>query len=134
MGRRCSECRKSFVAAPSARTTQRVCGTTCRARRDRKLARGRRRAELVDARVDERARQQRRRERRAAGKCHAPPSARKPSELQVEILQSVDRALTLSRATLAVELRELMKERDRSPGNRRHVSRGSLEMQAAEIA
>ena len=46
----------------------------------------------------------------------------------------VDKALTLSRATLAVEPRELMKERDRSPGNRWHVSRGSLEMQTAEIA
>jgi hypothetical protein len=43
MPRRCSECRKTISPAPSASATQRVCSAACRAVRDRKLARARRR-------------------------------------------------------------------------------------------
>jgi hypothetical protein len=54
--------------------------------------------------VDERERQRRCRERRREGACHAPPSAPKPAEIKAEVLQSWDRVVALSRATLARRL------------------------------
>lgn len=102
--RRCAECRKTFTHAPSARSTQRVCGKACRAARDRRLARARRRRDLDDARADERERQQASRKARLAAGCHAPPSARKcPLSLR-EVRQFADRALARSRATLVRDL------------------------------
>lgn len=54
---RCSECRRTFVPARSARNHQLVCGPDCRAKRRRRLARRRRSEEVQDYRVDERERQ-----------------------------------------------------------------------------
>ena len=80
--------------------TQRVCGEDCRKARRRKLAR-RRRARCPQAfRVDERLRQQARRDGLREGGCHAPPSVSKLPELREEIREMVDEALELSRATL----------------------------------
>jgi hypothetical protein len=110
--RRCTECRCSFAPSPRALQTQLVCGPACRATRDRKLARARRRREIDDYRADERQRQQTRRNARAKARaaeeppaCHAPPSASKPSDLPDKIIQFVDRALDASRATLLRDLR-----------------------------
>lgn len=105
--RRCAECRKTFTPARSARRSQRVCGKACRERRDRKLARARRRLDLDDARIDDRDRQRARREHLAA-KCHAPPSARKCPLSPKEVRQFVDRALTRSRATLVRDFRVIL--------------------------
>jgi len=106
--RRCAECRKTFTPAPSARTTQRVCGHGCRAARDRRLARARRRRALEDARADERERQRAHRERAAAAGCHAPPSAGKLAYSREEVGRFVDRAFALSRATLIRDLRGIL--------------------------
>jgi hypothetical protein len=54
--RRCTECRCSFTPSPRALATQRVCGSECRAARDRKLARKRRREDLDAYREDEQLR------------------------------------------------------------------------------
>ena len=109
MGRRCSECRKSFEAARSAAATQRVCGLVCRAKRERKFARTRRRVDLDDARAAERHRQRTSRVRRTATSgCHAVASERKVSESRDEVKRSVDRALARSRGSLAGELNEIV--------------------------
>lgn len=114
MRRRCTECRQMFTVAASARATQRVCGSACRRRRDRKLARQRRRRDLDDARADERVRQRASRVRRAdeatkaatmESGCHAPPSAAKLLLSRQEVTEFVNRALALSRATLVRDLR-----------------------------
>ena len=106
--RRCTECRKTFAPARSALITQRVCNKACRARRDRKLARARRRCDLDDARIDERDRQRARREQ-LADTCHAPPSARKCPLSPKEVRQFVDRALARSRATLVHDLQGILR-------------------------
>ena len=109
MGRRCSECRKSFEAEPSAVATQRVCGAGCGARRERKLARARRRADLDEARAAESRRQRVSRVRRVvASGCHAVPSQRKALGSREEVMRSVDRALALSRGSLAADLGEIV--------------------------
>ncbi len=59
--------------------------------------------------MDERERQRRRRERRREEGCHAPPSAPKPAEIKAEVLQSWDRAVALSRATLARRLPAILR-------------------------
>lgn len=107
MRRRCSECRCRFTPSPRAQTTQKVCGAACRAARDRKLARARRRLEIDDYRADECVRQEASRGRRARARAaevgevgHAPASASKSSELPEEIIRFVDRAVEASRATL----------------------------------
>jgi len=105
--RRCAECRKTFTPARSARSTQQVCSRACRKRRDRKLARVRRRRDLDDARIDDRARQRVRRQL-LAGKCHAPPSLRKCPLSPREVRQFVDRALARSRASLVRDLRGIL--------------------------
>src|SRR5260221_10484332 len=106
--RRCTECRTTFTAEPSARDTQRVCGERCRKARDRRLARVRRRRDRDDARADERERQRASRRARAEGGCHAPPSPRKCPLSDREVRQFVDRALDRSRATLERDLRGLL--------------------------
>jgi len=105
--RRCTECRKTFTPARSARDTQRVCSMACRKALDRKLARVRRRRDLDDARLDDCARQQARRERLAATR-HAPPSPRKCPISPKEVRQFVDRALARSRATLVRDLHGIL--------------------------
>jgi hypothetical protein len=109
MGRRCSEFRKPFEVEPSAVATQRVCGVVCRAKRDRKLARARRRDDLDDARIAERQRQRLNRVRRAAASgCHAVPSQRNDLGSLEEVWRSVDRALRLSRGSLVGDLTEIV--------------------------
>jgi hypothetical protein len=110
--RRCTECRKTFTPARSARKAQRVCGRACRSERDLRLARARRRRELDDFREDECVRQQESRQRRAAAKCHAPPSARKFWKVPQKVAEFVDRALELSRASLLRDLRRITAEID----------------------
>jgi 2-oxo-4-hydroxy-4-carboxy--5-ureidoimidazoline (OHCU) decarboxylase len=109
--KRCSECDCRFTPSPRARSTQRVCGATCRAARDRKLARLRRRRDLAGYRADDRVRQQDSRDRQTeAGKAHAdgprhaPASAPKPSESFEEVARFVHRAVEASRATLMRDL------------------------------
>lgn len=105
---RCSVCRKTVVASPSAQDRQRVCCPTCRKERDRRLARKRRRADVVKYRVEavERKRAQRARDRerqRAAltaegdraswqesGECHAPGSDDNRAALLKKIAKIVD--------------------------------------------
>ena len=106
--RRCTECRTTFAAEPSAHATQRVCGEVCRKARDRKLARVRRRRDRDDARADERERQRTSRKARAERGCHAPPSSRKSPLSNKEVRQFVDRALERSRATLVRDLRRIL--------------------------
>jgi hypothetical protein len=113
--RRCTECRKTFDPAITARDTQRVCGEVCRESRDRKLARARRRRELGDYRADERERQRTRREGLAADGCHTPPSVPKYAELPREVVEIVDRLLRVSRATLLRQIRGVF-QRGIAPG------------------
>jgi hypothetical protein len=134
--RRCAECRKTFKPAPSARATQRVCGEACRAARDQRLARARRRRDLDDARADERERQQASRTARAAAGCHTPPSPRKCLLSPQEVRQFVDRALDRSRATLVRELRgvllRFMPIAGKPEATEAPLSRGSLGAQASD--
>lgn len=102
--RRCSECRKTFVPARSARGKQCVCSPACRKARDRKLARKRRGRELEQCRADERERQRAHRARHRVVPCQAPASAHKYSISREEVGQIVDRVLALSRATLERDL------------------------------
>jgi hypothetical protein len=138
--RRCTECRCTFTPSPRALQTQRVCGPACRAARDRKLARTRRRREIDDARADERQRQKACRAARAKAHaaqdppaCHAPPSASNPSNLPDKIVQFVDRALEASRASLLRDLRRewlRLRETLAMPGP---VSRGSFAAQVPDL-
>src|SRR5436190_1272203 len=134
--RRCSECRKTFRPAPSARKTQRVCEAGCRSKRDRRLAQARRRRELAEARAEERARQQACRERRSKAGCHAAASAPKRSLTQQEVEQFVDRALELSRATLVREVRGILRRLapigGSGEGGKTAMSRASLAAQASD--
>jgi hypothetical protein len=133
--RRCTECRKTFDPAITARDTQRVCGAACRASRDRRLARARRRRELDDYRADERERQCTRRERREADGCHAPPSAPKCAELPREVVEIVDRLVRVSRATLLRQIRGFF-QRGVAPGVAKAgaMSRATLAAGQAENA
>ena len=138
--RRCTECRCSFAPSPRALQTQRVCSPACRAARDRKLARMRRRREIDDYRADERQRQQAYRDARAKARaaaeppaCHAPACASNPSNLPDKIIHFVDRALEASRASLLRDLRrEWLRLRDNvaTPGP---VSRGSFASQGPDL-
>jgi hypothetical protein len=110
--RRCSECRCTFTPSPRALTTQQVCGALCRAARNRKLARMRRRGDVDGYRADERRRQRESRATRAEARGvappddrHAPASEAKSSEAQAEIAQLVDQVVAVSRATLLRDLR-----------------------------
>ena len=123
---RCSECRKAFVPAPSARTKQLVCGKTCRRARRRKLARRRRTLHLEDSRADDRKRQRGHRVRHAAAESHELPSPLKPPISQGQIVDFVDRALALSRASLVREIGAMIEQMEPIPGNEREVSRASL--------
>jgi hypothetical protein len=88
-----------------------VCGPACRAARDRKLARRRRRDDVDGYRADELRRQRDARAARAKARGvdpprdgHAPASSAKSLEVQEEIARIVDRAVEVSRATLQRDL------------------------------
>jgi hypothetical protein len=138
--KRCTECRKTYTPTPRAKKTQRVCGEECRKKRDRKLAKARRRREIVDYRSDERERQQRRRDplhpasptspkERSAAECHAPASMRNASISLKKVEEFVDHALALSRATLMRNLREILGQKDTKAGEAWRASRMSLKEQ-----
>ena len=134
---RCAECRTTFIAEPSARDTQRVCGKVCRKARDLRLARARRRRDLDDARADERERQRTSRKARTEAGCHAPPSMRKCPLSNKEVRQFVDRALERSRATLVRDLRGILLRFVSSSGDGSTVgaamSRATLGAEASDV-
>jgi len=122
---RCSVCGTTVAASPSAGSAQRVCGKACRKKRNRMLARKRRRARLLEYRQDElkRKREQRAREKAArsaltAGQesasrqdfepCHAPGSVGNLPEVLAKADQIVDKALAMSRARLREELERMI--------------------------
>jgi hypothetical protein len=125
-----------FTPARSAETTQRVCCAACRAARDRKLARKRRRRDLEGARAEECARQQAWRQQRAAAGCHAPPSPRKCPLSAREIRLFVVRLLERSRASLTRDVRAILLRFASTPGDgptpAAAMSRATLGAQAAE--
>ena len=138
--KRCSECGRRYTPSPRARSTQRVCGAECRAARDRKLARVRRRREIDDYRADERARQQASRAARAkaptaeiGGPCHAPASASKSAKLPEEILRFVDRAVEASRATLLRGLSRSWPRLRENVATAGEVSRTSFGVQVPDL-
>ena len=138
--RRCTECRCSFSPSPRALQTQLVCGLACRAARDLKLARTRRRREIDDSRADERRRQRTSRDARAQARaapdppaCHAPPSASNPLNLPDKILQFVDRSLDASRATLLRDLRREWLRLRENVATPRPVSRRSFASQDTDL-
>ena len=125
---RCTECGKTVPAAPSAKAKQKVCSQACRKKRNRKLARKRRRAELQEYRQDEvrrkRAQRQRDRERerrqrgltaesesaswQAEADCHAPGSTYNLSEVLQKVDEIVDETFAVSRARLRQELEAMV--------------------------
>lgn len=123
---RCTECRQTVPAAPSAKGAQKVCSKACRKKRDRNLARKRRRAELQEYRQDEvrrkRAQRQREREergqaltaegesasRQTIGDCHAPGSASNLAEVLDKIDEIVEETFEMSRARLRRELEAMV--------------------------
>src|SRR5271170_1427230 len=131
--KRCSECGRRYTPSPRAQSTQRVCGAACRAARDRKLARVRRRREIYDYRADERVRQRASRAARAkaapaeiGAPCHAPASASKSLELPEEIVQFLDRAVAASRATLLLDLSRIWPRLCENVAKAGGVSRASV--------
>jgi hypothetical protein len=139
--KRCTECRAWFRTASSAQETQKVCGPQCRRRRRRRLARRRRSRRVQDYRVDERNRQRQCRERRrgattpplATGPpgCHAPASASKCADFVAKMLESWDRAVAMSRASLErripIILRDLASFSGTSEAVTAGLSRASLD-------
>ena len=107
--RRCSECRKRFTPAVSACGHQRVCGEACRCLRRNRLARLRRCDDLDEQRADERERQQRRRDASRATKCHELASGANSSELLRKVQEIVDKAASLSRATIRRDLMRVLR-------------------------
>lgn len=115
-------------AVPSAKGAQKVCCKACRKRRNRKLARKRRRAQPKEYRQDEvlrkRAQRQREREeesrpraltadpesasRQTLGVCHAPGSASNLAEVLDKIDKIVDETFAMSRARLRRELEAMV--------------------------
>ena len=108
--RRCSECRKWFTPAVSALDHQVVCGEGCRGQRRNRQARRRRRNDLDEQRADERARQQRRRDGAKAAGCHELPSDGNSVDLSRKVQQIVDKAASLSRATLRRDLGRILRK------------------------
>jgi len=138
--RRCTECRRTFTPSPRALATQCVCGPACRAARDRKLARARRRREIDDYRADECDRQRASRAGRARSAttvgvppgCHAPPSASKSPDLRKEIAQIVERIVARSRATLEHDLRRIWPRQREIVARPGAASRASFGAQACD--
>jgi len=142
--RRCTECRCSFTPSPRAAHSQRACGPACRAARDRKLARARRRREIDAHREDDRRRQQETRARRTAAAPpapvaimparHAPPSAPKDLDSQKQIDRIVARVMTVSRATLERELARITVPPRSIVAGPRPASRATFRPQALDPA
>jgi len=107
---RCTECRKRFTAAVTASGHQRVCGERCRQRRRNRHARKRRRSDLEGHRVDELARQRKRRDAVKEGVCHGPASDANQLELHRKLQQMVDRVAALSRATFRRETLQILRK------------------------
>ncbi len=122
---RCTVCRTTVPAAPTAGDSQKVCGKECRKKRNRMLASKRRQARLAEYRQDEvkRKREQRAREKAArraltAGQesaarqdsqpCHAPGSVDNLPKVLAKVDQIVDEALAMSRARLRQELKRMI--------------------------
>jgi len=122
---RCVVCRATVVACPTAGSAQKVCGAQCRKKRNRMLARKRRKAHLTDYRQDEvqRKRDQRAREKAARRaltqglqcaawqdleRCHAPGSVGNLPEVLAKVDQIVDEALAMSRARLRRQLERMI--------------------------
>jgi hypothetical protein len=117
---RCSVCRRTAEASPTAKGEQRVCCAECRKKRDRMLARRRRRAALSSYRAEESERKRAQRERQRAAltpepegaswqavqKCHAPPSDDNRRKLFNKIARTVDRGLEMSRARLRQQIKQ----------------------------
>jgi hypothetical protein len=129
--KRCTECRACFRTASSAQKTQKVCSPWCRRRRRRRLARQRRSRRVQDYRVDERERQRRCRARRrgsGAGPpgCHAPASASKSADLLEKVLESWDRAVAMSRASLERRMLAILRDLATNSGSGEAVTAGLL--------
>ena len=107
---RCTECRKWFAAAVTAREHQCVCGPECRRQRRNKLARRRRRSEIEEHRADERARQQKHRDAARGADRHEPASDGNYLDLLVKLQQVVDNASHLSRATFRRDARRILRK------------------------
>lgn len=121
---RCSVCRTTVPASPSAGSAQKVCGKECRKKRNRMLARKRRQARLADYRQDEvkRKRDQRALEearraltasqesaaRQDSEPCHAPGSARNRAKGGDKIDRILDEFWEVSRARLRQELERMI--------------------------
>jgi hypothetical protein len=112
--RRCTVCRKWFLPAASAASTQRTCSQACRRVRQRKLARQRRKQDLHNYRVDERERQRASRQRQRESGRVPPPSPSRASlpaelrELKEELLTYWDVKVNQSRAALVRHLHRLL--------------------------
>lgn len=107
---RCTECRRWFTPAATAREHQKVCGLGCRQLRRNRLARRRRGGEVEEWRADERERQRKRRKAMKEGQCHEPASDRKYLEVLAKLEQIVDKAVDLSRATFRREARQILRK------------------------
>jgi hypothetical protein len=94
-----------FTPSPHGKSTQRVCGPECRAKRDGKLQRARRRRDIDDHRADERERQ---RASRARRRSHAPPAKSKSLKILDKSERNVARPKAMSRASLGRQLADLM--------------------------
>jgi hypothetical protein len=87
------------VPAVTAQGHQHVCGEICRRGRRNGLARRRRRGDVDEQRVDERARQQKRRDAVKASIRHGPASDANQLEALRKVKEIVDKAAAASRAT-----------------------------------
>src|SRR5262249_54135003 len=112
--KRCVICRRLFPPAPTSVATQKTCSAACRKRRRNRMAQARRRRALEDFRADEREPQHACRKRRRESSCPrsgvSTPVSRarlsvEAADLSGLIDESVDKAVTVSRATLKRYLR-----------------------------
>ena len=114
--RTCATCRKWFRPHPSAQATQKTCLPTCRRKRLRTLAQGRRERGLHGHREKERRRQEACRKRRGEqagpglGAVVQAPMSRSTLSAQVadlerEIVEKLDHEARLSRSRLVGKLR-----------------------------
>ena len=117
----CPSCRKQFRPHPSASHNQKTCSAACRLKRKRALARRRREQALAKHRLQERQRRQKLRRRRRQSSLSAEKRTRSvsasratlPAEvsaLQELILETWDKQVGRSRASLLVELRAKLQE------------------------
>jgi len=124
--RRCCECRKWFVPAPSAAKTQKTCSRKCRLQRRAKQERARRAANLENARIAERERQRSHRERKREKQGADPPLSQAGLSVQLrdaveEIIEDLGQAQRLSLTGLRRRLHRItvktLGKMDQSAGN-----------------